>query len=75
MYDNGNQYTKNDHGTDGEIKPEVFLFYPDITRQPADPVEPVVKKIHNQTGHNDHSTNDQHAFSGMAIHAAKITLN
>jgi hypothetical protein len=36
--DDGNNQTENDHRSYGKIKSKVFLFYPDITWQPADPI-------------------------------------
>lgn len=35
--DDGNNQAENDHCSYGKIKSKVFPFYPDITRQPADP--------------------------------------
>jgi hypothetical protein len=37
--------TKDDHGSDRKIKPEVLFLYPYVARQTADPMHFVVKEI------------------------------
>ena len=37
MYNNGEEYTKKNHGSDRKIEPEILPVDPDVTRQPTDP--------------------------------------
>jgi hypothetical protein len=59
--DQANHYGKQDaqqnHGHDGKVKPEVFAFDADITRQPADPVQLVVEEINENTSQYDSQAN------------------
>lgn len=43
--DQGNKQAEQDHGHYGEIKTKIFPFYPDITWQPAYPVQLIMQEI------------------------------
>jgi hypothetical protein len=62
------QNTKNDHGGDGKIKAEVFLFNPDVTGQMAYPMQFIVKEVNNQSDHNNGAANEHNIFTGIGIH-------
>jgi hypothetical protein len=68
------QDTKNDHSGDREIEFEIFFFNPDVSRQPADPVQFIVKEIDDHSQQNDHDSRHNYVFAGIAIHAAKLNL-
>lgn len=58
-YDPQNQCQDNadkDHGGDGKIEPEIFLFDPDIPGQMTDPTEFVPGKIQDETGNNNNNS-------------------
>jgi len=55
-YSQGKKQAKQNHGSDGKVKAEVFPFYSDIAGQVAYPVEFITKKINNKPGNNNNST-------------------
>ena len=72
VYDEGKEYAYNDQGNYGEIKPGISFFQSDITREPAQPVEFIVKKVNNDAHqHNDNAGKDD-PFAGLRIHGSKI---
>ena len=72
MDQDGNNYAKNHHGSDREIKFESFFFNSDITGQPSDPMQLIMKKINDHANKNYHDPAYDNIFSGIAVHNAKI---
>jgi hypothetical protein len=58
--DERNRDAQNYHRGYREIKPYIFFLNPDITRQMADPVQPVTGKINDETGNDENYTCDYH---------------
>jgi len=70
--DDGEYHRQNDaeedHGRNGEVKPEIFFFNTDIARQPPDPVKLVVEKIDNNAYYYEGNANNYDIFSRLRIH-------
>jgi hypothetical protein len=72
LYDQCQQQTKNDHGSDRKIKFEIFPFEADISGQATNPVQFVMKKI-NDDANNDHKQSDSDdPFTGFTVHVTKL---
>lgn len=50
----------------------MLFFNPDISRQPPDPVQFVMKKINDHPCNNHKHPGQDDIFPGMTVHAAKI---
>lgn len=68
------QNTKNNHGSNWEIKTEVFLFNPYIARQMADPVQFIVKKVYNKAYDHNGASDEHNIFAGIGIHINFILI-
>jgi hypothetical protein len=69
-YQNTEQY----HGGDGKVKAEVFLFYADVARQVAYPMQFIVKEIDHQPYYHHSAANKHDILASIGIHK-KIILN
>jgi hypothetical protein len=73
-YYHGKQNTKNDHGGDGKVKANVLFFNTYIARQPAYPVQLIVKKVNHHAYYNNGNANEDNVFTGIGIHKKFILI-
>jgi hypothetical protein len=69
-----NEQTKNDQSSDGKIKTEILFFNPDIAREPADPMQLIMKEVNNNTCHNDDHPDHNDPFTRFIVHAIKLDM-
>ena len=67
-----NEQTKNDHRSDGKVKTEILFFDPDITGQPADPMQLIMKEVNNYSCYNNEHADRNDPFTRFIIHAVKL---
>ena len=72
MYDDSDQNRKNDHRNNRKVKGEIFPNDPDVSGQPAYPVEFIVEEINDEACKYYDNTNNDHIFTCIAVHCTKI---
>ena len=70
--DNGEQHAYNNHRSNWKIKPGAALFYPDISRQAAQPIEFIMKEINDHTHQYSENAGEYYPFACGSVHGAKI---
>ena len=68
------QKAEEDHSGNGKIKPAVFSFYADITRESPYPVQLIMKKINDDPNHNNQYAKSDDIFSCLLFHYCKAQL-
>lgn len=51
---------------------EIFFFNADISRQAADPVQPVVEKVNHYTGYNNQYSSCDDVLARFSVHGIKL---
>lgn len=57
-------HTDQYHGGEGKIETEMLPFYPDITREPADPMELIAEKISDEPNDDQQEAGDYDDLCG-----------
>lgn len=68
----GNDNTEKYHSRNGEIKPEIVSFNPDIAGQPADPVQLIVKEINKHPDNYNRQSGDNDILARFTVHNTKL---
>jgi len=66
------QHTYNNHCNYRKIKPGIPLLYPDITRQAAQPIQFIMKKINNDARQYNENAGEHDPFTCRSVHETKI---
>ena len=69
LNNNCQQNTKDDHRGDRKIKPEVFSFYPYVSRQATYPVKFIRKEIKNNANNHNDDPENNYIFAKLVVHS------
>lgn len=71
-YDNRQQQAKQYYSSNRKVKADVFSFNPDITGQPANPMQLITKKVHDYAYDNNNCSNQNNIFTHTLTHICKL---
>jgi len=74
LNEDSDNYAKNYHGGDREIKFEIFFFNSNISGQSAYPMQFIMKEIDDHTNENCYNPTYDHIFTRVAIHDVKLKI-
>ena len=66
------QQGEQEHGGNGKVKADVFPFDTDITRQAANPVQLVTKKVNDQPDDDHQYAYENNIFADALTHRCKL---
>jgi hypothetical protein len=72
LYNQRKKQAENNHCRDRKIKPEIFFFYTNITRQPAYPMQFIVKEINDDACQYNQQAGNDDPFPCIAVHTANL---
>ena len=70
--DNYGQYhTDQNHGGYRKVKPEIFLFHPDVSRKLSKPAQMMAQKMHQETDNDENDSKNNEIFA-KSLHCVFI---